>query len=379
MGIASFLRRDLLTETTGTAKVFDWALWVGIFVVSSLVMRSARPNLEQAHAAFVYILIVLGAAASGEQSLGILVAVLGFLAINYFFQPPFDTLTVGEPSDLLALVAFLSTALVANTLLARARTEAERARKHAREVEELSEEVRHAEALREASRLKDILMASVSHDLRTPLTAIRAIAQDIAADGSGATARAEIIVGQADRLNKMVADVLDLSRLKAGAFTMNAEVNTAEDLLGATLRQFSGVPEAKRIETIIDYSQPALIGTFDFVQSLRVMTNLVDNALRCSRDAPVTISVTQINGSLSFQIADRGPGVHVAERERIFDAFYRPVGPSADGGAAGLGLSIARQLAEAQGGSVRYSVRPGGGSIFTFELPAVALEADDAE
>jgi K+-sensing histidine kinase KdpD len=359
-------------------KYFDWALWLGILVLSSLVMRTARPSIEQTHAAFVYILIVLGAAASGEQWLGILVTVLGFLSINYFFQPPFDTLMVGEPSDVLALIAFLSTALVANTLLARARAEAERARRHAEEVEQLSEEVRHAEALREASRLKDILLASVSHDLRTPLTAIRAIAQDIAADDSGATARAEIIVGQADRLHMMVADVLDLSRLKAGAFTMNAEVNTAEDLLGATLRQFSGVPDAKRIETIIDYSQPALVGTFDFVQSLRVMTNLVDNALRCSRDAPVTISVTQMNGSLSFQVADRGPGVQLAERERIFDSFYRPVGASADAGAAGLGLSIARQLAEAQGGSVLYATRPGGGSTFTFSLPGARLEPEES-
>src|SRR6476646_1039709 len=124
-------------------RYVEWSLWLGILVVSSFVMRSARPNIEQAHASFVYILIVLGAAASGEQWLGILVAILGFLAINYFFQPPFDTLTVGEPSDLLALVAFLATALVANTLLARARTEAQRARKHAEEVQALSEEVRH--------------------------------------------------------------------------------------------------------------------------------------------------------------------------------------------------------------------------------------------
>ena len=261
-------------------------------------------------------------------------------------------------------------------MLATARAEAERARKHAEEIEALSAEVRHTEALREASRLKDILMASVSHDLRTPLTAIRAIAQDIAADDSGATARAEIIVGQADRLGKMVADVLDLSRLRGGALTVNAEVNTAEDLLGATLRQFSGVADARRIETIIDYSQPALVGTFDFVQSLRVMTNLVDNALRCSHDK-VTISVTQMNGSLSFQVADRGPGVPLSERERIFDAFYRPVGTAADAGAAGLGLSIARQLAEAQGGSVKYGSRPEGGSIFTFELPAAILEPDE--
>jgi len=354
----------------------EWSLWLGILVVSSFVMRSARPNIEQAHASFVYILIVLGAAASGEQWLGILVAILGFLAINYFFQPPFDTLTVGEPSDLLALVAFLSTALVANTLLARARAEAERARRHAAEVEALSEEVRHAEALREASRLKDILMASVSHDLRTPLTAIRALAQDIAADDSGATARAEIIVGQADRLGKMVADVLDLSRLKGGALKMNTEVNTAEDLLGAMVRQFSGVPNASRIETIIDYSQPALVGSFDFVQALRVLTNLVDNALRCSRDGPVTISVTQLNGSLTFQVADRGPGVPPSEQDRIFEAFYRPTGSQADAGAAGLGLSIARQLAEAQGGSVRYSPRSGGGSVFTLELPAAHLDQD---
>jgi two-component system sensor histidine kinase KdpD len=361
--------------TAKAIKYIDWALWCVMLVVSTIVMRGARPNIEQAHAAFVYILIVLGATAGGERSLGIFVAFAGLFAINYFFQPPFDTLTVNEPLDVLALVSFLSTALVANYLLAKARAEAERARKHAEEIESLSAEVRHAEALREASGLKDILLASVSHDLRTPLTAIRALAQDITVDGSRAHAHAEIIVGQADRLGKMVADVLDLSRLTAGAFTMNVEVNTAEDLLGATIRQFSGVPDAKRIETVIDYSQPALLGTFDFVQSLRVMTNLVDNALRCSREAPVTITVTQSNGSLSMHVADRGPGVPVAERERIFDSFYRPNGAPADSRASGLGLSIARRLAEAQGGRVSYADRPGGGSVFTFEIPGAKLDA----
>ncbi|HMI47809.1 MAG TPA: ATP-binding protein [Gemmatimonadaceae bacterium] len=365
--------------TSKTSRYIDWGLWFGILILSTVVMRGARPNIQQAQAAFVYILIVLGATVGGERWLGICVAFLGFFAINYFFQPPFDTLDVGEPLDVLALISFLSTALVANYLLAKARAEAKRAQRHAEEVESLSAEVRHAEALREASRLKDILLASVSHDLRTPLTAIRALAQDIAADGSRARGHAEIIVGQADRLGKMVADVLDLSRLKAGAFTMNTEVNTAEDLLGATIRQFSGVPDAKRIETVIDYSQPALLGTFDFVQSLRVMTNLVDNALRCSRDAPVTITVAQSNGSLSFRIADRGPGVPVSERERIFDSFYRPNGAAADAGASGLGLSIARQLAEAQGGSVCYEDRAGGGSVFTFEIPAAKLDTAESD
>jgi signal transduction histidine kinase len=132
------------------------------------------------------------------------------------------------------------------------------------------------------------------------------------------------------------------------------------------------VPDARRIETIIDYSQPALVGTFDFEQSLRVMTKLVDNALRCSRDTPVTISVTQTNGSLSFRVADRGPGVPIAERERIFDAFYRPYGPAADAGAAGLGLSIARH---GSAGRTRWLLRSTGRrGIFTFEIPGATLD-----
>jgi K+-sensing histidine kinase KdpD len=361
--------------TPKAARYVEWALWLSVIIGATFVMRHSREHIGESHASFVYILIVLGATAGGERWLGVLVAVLGFLAINYYFQPPFDTLAVNAPLDLLALIAFLTTALVANQLLTRARVEAERATRHAAEIEQLSAEVRRAEALTEANRLKDVLMASVSHDLRTPLTTIRALAQDIATDGSRARAHAGVIVEQADRLGRMVADVLDLSRLRAGAFTMNPEVNTAEDLLGAAVRQFSGVPGGTRIETVIDYTKPALLGTFDFVQSLRVLTNLIENGLRYSPpSAPVTVSVTEVGTYLSFQVADRGPGVQAAEQQRIFEAFYRPSGAPADAGAAGLGLSIARQLAEAQGGRVSYASRPGGGSVFTFELPAAAQE-----
>jgi K+-sensing histidine kinase KdpD len=360
-------------------RYFEWALWLSVIVLATVVMRSFRGQIELSHPAFVYILIVLGATAGGERWLGIVVALLGFLSINYFFQPPFDTLEVNRPLDLLALVAFLTTALVANHLLTRARTEAERAKRHAEEIEHLSAEIRHAEALREANTLKDIVLASVSHDLRTPLTTIRALAQDIETDGSHARTHAGVIVEQADRLGKMVADVLDLSRLRAGAFTVNPEVNTAEDLLGAAVRQFAGVPDAGRIVTVIDYTRPALLGNFDFVQSLRVLTNLIENALRHSPwSTAVTVSVAETGPSLSFQIADRGPGVPGSEQQQIFEPFYRPKSASADAGAAGLGLSIAKRLAEAQGGSVSYADRPGGGSVFTFELPAVTQEFVDS-
>lgn len=350
-------------------------MWLGLTAVSTYLMLDARGNIEQAHVALVYILLVLGATAGGERWLGIVVTVLCFLSINYFFQPPFYTLSVDRVPDMIALGAFLAAALAANHLLTRAHREAEAARRHAAEVEQLSGEASEARASSEADRVKNILLTSVSHDLRTPLTAIRALAQDIAVGGSDWRSHAAIIVEQTDRLTKIVADVLDLSRLRAGAFTMNAELNTAEDLLGAVVRQFSGVPDAGRIETIIDYTRPALVGTFDFVQSLRVLTNLIDNALRCSpAGVPITVTATEAGGRLIFEVADRGPGIAAAEQQRIFEPFYRPAASRADVGAAGLGLSIARRLAELQGGTVTYRDRVGGGSIFVFELPAAASE-----
>lgn len=350
----------------------QWALWLTAFVAATLIMRGTRESMDQTTATSVYILIVLGATAGGARWVGFLMAVSGFIAINYFFQPPFDTLTVDKPIDVLALVAFLATALVTNHLLSRAKNAADNAVMYAAEVQQLSVEARRADQLRETTRLRDVLLASVSHDLRTPLTAIRARAQDIAGDASVAPAheRASAIVAQVDRLTQMVADVLDLSRLRAGGFTMHPEVNTAEDLIGAAVRQFSA-SHSNRIETVIDYGKPALVGVFDFVQSLRVLTNLIENALRYSpSSAIVTIGVTASAGWLVITVADRGPGVSTEERDHIFEPFYRPKGPPTDAGTAGLGLSIARQIAEAQGGAVTYADRPGGGSVFTFELPA---------
>jgi two-component system sensor histidine kinase KdpD len=225
----------------------------------------------------------------------------------------------------------------------------------------------HAEALREADRLKDIVLASVSHDLRTPLTTIKALAQEGALRGDQ---NALAIEEQADRLARLVGDLLDLSRLKSGAFPVTPELNTAEDLVGAALRQVAGLLAGRSVETKLDFDEPALVGRFDFVQSLRILNNLLENALRYSPGAlPVELSVHREGTALVFAVADRGAGIPVAERERIFESFYRPAGAPADVGGAGLGLAIARRLAELQGGSLEYAPRPGGGSVFLLRLP----------
>ncbi|MDQ6635604.1 MAG: ATP-binding protein [Gemmatimonadota bacterium] len=236
----------------------------------------------------------------------------------------------------------------------------------------LYEEAAHSEALREANRAKDQILASVSHDLRTPLTTIKVLAQ--AAESRGDPS-ATAIVEQADRLARMVRDLLELSRIRAGSSPVIPELNTAEDLVGAALRQTQGVLDGRTVDPHIDLDSPVLVGLFDFVHTLRILGNLIDNAIRYSPPGGVVdLVVRREDSHLVFIVADRGAGVPGAERERIFDAFYRPTGSTPDTGHAGLGLSIARTLAELQGGTLTYSIREGGGSEFTLRLPAADVD-----
>jgi two-component system sensor histidine kinase KdpD len=137
----------------------------------------------------------------------------------------------------------------------------------------------------------------------------------------------------------------------------------------------SGTLRGRTLNASLDPSEPLLVGRFDFVHALRALVNLIENALKYSPpNAPIGVSALRVGEALEFVVADHGPGVAPADRERIFEPFYRPAGTAADaGGGAGLGLSIARGLAEAQGGSVRYEPRQGGGSLFVLCLPAADL------
>ena len=174
-------------------------------------------------------------------------------------------------------------------------------------------------------------------------------------------------------------DLLDLSRIHAGAVRPSLAVNTVDDLLGVSLRAASGVLRGRRVE--IDAPGDALLaGTFDFTQTLRVVVNLLDNAAKYSPpDTPIDVRARQHGDRLVIDVMDRGPGVPEDERDKIFEPFYRPPGVPPDIRGHGLGLSIARGLAQAQGGSVRFAPRAGGGSIFSLELPAADTHSIDHE
>jgi two-component system sensor histidine kinase KdpD len=232
-----------------------------------------------------------------------------------------------------------------------------------------------AEAFRQADDLKTALVAGVSHDLRTPLTAIKAIAHSLRERGS---IEAATIEEEADRLNRMVGDLLDLSRLNAGSMPLQVELNAAEDLVGAATTRFGSGRTGRRM-VLTHAPEPVdatmLVGRFDFVQALRALVNLLENADKYSpAEAPIELGVARKGERLEFAVADRGPGVPEGERDRIFEPFYRAPGAHADVGGAGLGLAIARGLAMEQGGAVEYRPRPGGGSVFVLALPAVQTD-----
>jgi two-component system sensor histidine kinase KdpD len=346
-------------------------LWYGLLVLATVVMHLTRETQQsQAHVVLIYLLVVLGGSVSGGRPLGFTLAAAATILVSYYFQYPFDEFSLTKPIDAIVLSAFFATSGTTTYLLVRAQEQAAQARARAQEIVQLSGEASHAAALREAAHFKDILLASVSHDLRTPLTSIKALAQ-VAADSGDHNST--IIVAQTERLSKMVAHLLDMSRLNAGAFPVTIEINTAEDLVGAVVLEMKGSGGASRIQVDIDYSTPALVGMFDFVESLRILTNLLDNALLYSSgDTSVDLSATRVGDWLQLSVLDRGPGIPAADADRIFEPFYRHASTSGSVHGTGLGLAIARSLAEAQGGQITYSAREDGGSVFALRLRAVS-------
>jgi two-component system sensor histidine kinase KdpD len=500
--------------------VISWLSLIGV----AAAMGTVRNQLDKAHIALAFLIVVLIGSAAGGRLLGILLAGGAFVLFNWLFLPPYGTLVIANPLDWLVLLAFGVTSVVAAQLLARAQREADDARDRAAEVRHLATlgaetlsagraeeglravadvirstlgisaceiyvrregetswtpitsaagatgaprtrenvdwvadrrvpaaeradgttrtlsswpageavppleisdavslliplsvqqrtvgvlvlanerpldldaaqrrflaaltyyaalgaervrlvaEAERAEALREADRLKDALLASVSHDLRTPLTTIRALAEEIRADGDE---RAATIEEESLRLNRFVADLLDLSRLNGGALSLRIEINAIDDLLGALGSQVSGISAGRDVRISIDLAEPVLVGRFDLVQSLRILVNLVENAVKYTPpDAPIEVNARRVGDRVQIAVSDRGAGIPVGEQERIFTAFYRPAHSIPDAGSAGLGLAIARRLAEAQGGQLDYAPRAGGGSVFTLSVPAASL------
>ncbi|MGH2936742.1 MAG: sensor histidine kinase [Solirubrobacterales bacterium] len=320
--------------------------------------------------------------------MGIGTAVLSALVFNFFFLPPLRTLTINAQHDIVALVVFVIVAIAGGTLaeLARARAaESERRREEAdralREAAELAaerdrmrEEAIEADAVRRSDELKTSLLRSVSHDLRTPLTAI--IAAGAALDSPSVTPAerrelSDAVVDEGQRLSRLVENLLDVSRLESGAAEPHREPVELGDLLAAA-RESIG-PNGEHVRLSLDDDLPPLRA--DPTQLERAFANLLENAVVHGEGHPVLVRSRLVGPRLVVRVVDQGPGIPENLRERIFEPFYRAPG-AGSGGGSGLGLAIARGFIEANGGEVEVESLPGQGSSFvvTFATPASELK-----
>ncbi|HSN75544.1 MAG TPA: ATP-binding protein, partial [Anaerolineae bacterium] len=236
----------------------------------------------------------------------------------------------------------------------------------------LAEQARQAEVLQVTEKLQAALLNSVSHELRTPLVTITGSLSTLLADEDKldvATQHSliENAHEEAERLNRLVGNLLDMTRLEAGALAIHLQPCDVQDVIGAALNQMGNRLQGRSVQVNVPAGLPLV--PLDFVPMVQVLVNLLDNALRYSpAQQPVEVSVRLKDRQIEVEVADRGMGIPSADLEHIFDRFYRLQRPGEAGG-TGLGLSICRGIVEAHSGSIRAHNRPGGGASFIITLP----------
>jgi two-component system sensor histidine kinase KdpD len=235
----------------------------------------------------------------------------------------------------------------------------------------LEQEALEAETLRRSDLVKTALLRAVSHDLRSPLTgittAIGALRNEtLVFSDHDRRELLDTIAVDAERLSRLVGDLLDLSRLEAGGAEPALEVWTLDELVRETIDHIAGGER-------VDLAGESPLVNVDAVQIQRVLANLIENALKFSPPTSrVHVHITATRQEAIVRVVDQGPGIADAALERVFEPFYRGDRPSG----AGLGLAIARGFAEANGGRVWAESRPGQGATFALALPVVEVPAE---
>jgi two-component system sensor histidine kinase KdpD len=332
---------------------------------------------------------------SGNRTVGVL-GVVGSDAVRRFIgAPPTSDETI-ETSDGMAASSDLSSQSTDPAL-----PQASQARLFlafrdqialALERDTLRQEAIHAEALRESDKLKNALLGSVTHDLRTPLAAIKAATSSLLQPGmvwSNEDERdlLESIDVSADRLNRLVSNLLDLSRLEAGVAAPQKEWYALQDALAAVLDQLDLSGQTRNRTITLDIPDDLPLVPMDHNQIEQVLTNLLENAIKYSpKEAPIEVRARTLDDPrrLEVRVVDHGIGVPANERSAIFDKFYRvqqarlPWDPKHPPLGTGLGLAISASIVRAHSGNIWVEATPGGGATFIFTLPIPSEQSDGA-
>jgi two-component system sensor histidine kinase KdpD len=352
----------------------------GLVGVVVLVTLPFRDQITSTTAALGLVLAPMAAAVIGGRRAALVTALVGAVAFNLAFLKPYGTLKVDLLDDAIALAVYVAVALAVGTLVALERERREEAEARAAEIEELSDEQERLRA--EQARLaaekevaelagehRSALLRSVSHDLRTPLATIRAVTSDLR-DGTveyDDTTRDELldlVVDEADRLDRLVSNLLSLSRVEAGALEPDRQPVAIDELITERVRLLKRLLRDRRILTDIPFALP--LADVDHTLVDQVITNLLENAVRHSPEGSlIRVRARQRDAWIEVSVSDTGPGIDAALRTAVFEPFRRGVG----GGSSGVGLAICKAIVEAHGGTIEAREANGGGAELMFTVP----------
>jgi two-component system sensor histidine kinase KdpD len=237
---------------------------------------------------------------------------------------------------------------------------------------QLVEQARQAQVLQATEKLQTTLLNSISHDLRTPLVSITGALSslqesDATLDGVTRQNLVETALDESERLNHLVGNLLDMTRVEAGAIRVKKEPCDVQDVIGSSLDRLGGRFKERAVSVDVPSNLPLV--PMDFVLIVQVLVNLLDNAIKYSpRPSPIQLSARIVADALEIRVADRGIGIPAEDLTRVFDKFYRVQRPDGVTG-TGLGLAICKGIIEAHGGKIRAENREGGGTLVTLSLP----------
>jgi len=370
----------------------------GIAAVTA-VLAPFHERLSSTTVALAFLLIVLFAATRWGSRPAMVAALLGVACFNFFFLPPVHTFNIANPQNWVALTAFLITAITAGELSARAKRRAEEAEAGRREIERLyneywvaAERARQAEVFEQSERLKSALLDAVTHDLRTPLTSIKAAVttlldetngdEQVTLDDEARREFLEVINEEADRLNHFVENMVELARIEAGAINLRRRWSSVEEIVAMARARAEALTRDHRLEIELEKELPA--ARVDASLLAEVLYSLIDNAAKYSpAGSRIEITARRAEGEMILiAVEDEGGGIPAHMRERVFDKFFRA---TSEGAASlgrpkglGMGLAIARGIVEAHGGRIWVESGWGGvGARVAFTAPIGDEETDE--
>ena len=335
---------------------------LGVAVVTA-VLRLFGADLTEA--ALVYVVVVVGTALFGYWA-GAVGAILSYLALIYWFIPEYESFTFSKPDEVVPAIAFALAAVVSGLTVARVNA----LRQRAEHQERAAFEARLAAAVNES---RAAFLAAMTHNLRTPLASIKASVstlEDPTAHLDEAT-RALLLVTareEAERLERLVTKVLELSRIHAGALDARPEPIDVGELTRSAVRRLRYLAGRDRVRLTVEGD--VVIASLDPDMIELVIVVLLENALRfapAGTEVAVVVGV-DAGGACEIRVVDHGPGIPPEYREKVFEEFVRLVGP-ADSSGSGLGLAIARAFVDAHDGTIEVETTPGGGANFVVTLP----------